>query len=157
MIVGAARLGVVILEVEGCVSRAKVEPGETEAQNWVNHSQPLITGSDPATLGAWARFTTATIWTSCGLRSRIRQLITRPYFTTNYGSAYLGDSAVLMQEIEDESVNLVVTSPPFALTRKKVYGNKEDDEYVEWFMPFAAQIRRVLRQDSSFVLDLGGA
>ncbi|MEK7707882.1 MAG: DNA methyltransferase, partial [Verrucomicrobiota bacterium] len=62
-----------------------------------------------------------------------------------------------MQEIEDESVNLVVTSPPFALTRKKAYGNKEDDEYVEWFMPFAAEIRRILKQDGSFVIDLGGA
>lgn len=84
-------------------------------------------------------------------------MITRPFYTTNYGSAYLGDSALLMQEIEDESVNLVVTSPPFALTRQKAYGNKEDDEYVEWFMPFAAEIRRILKEDGSFVIDLGGA
>jgi site-specific DNA-methyltransferase (cytosine-N4-specific) len=84
-------------------------------------------------------------------------LITEPYFATNNGSAYQGDSSVLMQEIEDESVNLVVTSPPFALTRKKAYGNKDDDEYAEWFMPFAAQIRRILKEDGSFVLDLGGA
>ena len=62
-----------------------------------------------------------------------------------------------MKEIPDESINLVVTSPPFALTRKKAYGNKEDHEYVEWFMPFANEIRRILKQDGSFVLDLGGA
>lgn len=62
-----------------------------------------------------------------------------------------------MKGIPDESINLVVTSPPFALTRKKAYGNKEDHEYVEWFMPFAKEIRRVLREDGSFVLDLGGA
>lgn len=62
-----------------------------------------------------------------------------------------------MKEIPDDSINLVVTSPPFALTRKKAYGNKEDHEYVEWFMPFAKEIRRILKEDGSFVLDLGGA
>jgi DNA modification methylase len=82
---------------------------------------------------------------------------TEPYFTTEYGKAFLGDSSELMQEIPDESINLVVTSPPFALTRKKAYGNKEDHEYVEWFMPFAKEIRRILKEDGSFVLDLGGA
>jgi DNA modification methylase len=82
---------------------------------------------------------------------------TEPYFTTEYGKAFLGDSSELMKEIPDESINLVVTSPPFALTRKKAYGNKEDHEYVEWFMPFAKEIKRVLKEDGSFVLDLGGA
>ena len=82
---------------------------------------------------------------------------TKPYFTTEYGKAFLGDSSELMKEIPDDSINLVVTSPPFALTRKKAYGNKEDYEYVEWFMPFAKEIRRILKEDGSFVLDLGGA
>jgi site-specific DNA-methyltransferase (cytosine-N4-specific) len=82
---------------------------------------------------------------------------TEPYFTTEYGKAFLGDSSELMKEIPDDSINLVVTSPPFALTRKKAYGNKEDHEYVEWFMPFAKEIRRILKEDGSFVLDLGGA
>lgn len=80
-----------------------------------------------------------------------------PYYTTELGAAYLGDSSQVMKALGDESVNLVVTSPPFALTRKKAYGNAEDDEYVDWFMPFAAEIRRVLKEDGSFVLDLGGA
>jgi site-specific DNA-methyltransferase (cytosine-N4-specific) len=80
-----------------------------------------------------------------------------PYFTTEYGKAFLGDSLELMKQLSDESINLVVTSPPFALTRKKAYGNKEDHEYVEWFMPFAKEIRRILTEDGSFVLDLGGA
>jgi DNA modification methylase len=82
---------------------------------------------------------------------------TKPYFETDYGKAFLGDSLELMKELPDESINLVVTSPPFALTRKKAYGNKEDHEYVEWFMPFANEIKRVLKTDGSFVLDLGGA
>jgi len=135
------------------------EAGERVAALGVSAApvEGLPPGGSPTTLDAWARSITGTIWTSCGLRSTLRQLITEPYFTTNYGKAYLGDSAVLMQEIQDGSVNLVVTSPPFALTRKKAYGNKEDNQYAEWFMPFAAQIRRILKEDGSFVLDLGGA
>lgn len=84
-------------------------------------------------------------------------MLTEPYYTTEYGKVFLGDSLELMKDLPDESVNLVVTSPPFALTRKKAYGNKEDHEYVEWFMPFAEEIRRLLTEDGSFVLDLGGA
>jgi site-specific DNA-methyltransferase (cytosine-N4-specific) len=85
------------------------------------------------------------------------EMTTPPYYSTDYGCAYLGDSSELMKELPDNSVNLVVTSPPFALTRKKAYGNADDDEYIEWFMPFAREIKRVLKEDGSFVLDLGGA
>ncbi|MGH7951745.1 MAG: DNA-methyltransferase [Limisphaerales bacterium] len=84
-------------------------------------------------------------------------MLTKTYFETDYGKAFWGDSLELMKELPNESINLVVTSPPFALTRKKAYGNKEDHEYVEWFMPFADEIRRILKEDGSFVLDLGGA
>lgn len=45
-------------------------------------------------------------------------MITEPYFTTEYGKAFLGDSSELMKEIPDDSINLVVTSPPFALKAK---------------------------------------
>jgi site-specific DNA-methyltransferase (cytosine-N4-specific) len=55
------------------------------------------------------------------------------------------------------SVALVLTSPPFALRRRKAYGNVEPSEYMEWFWPFAEEIHRVLRPDGSFVLELGGA
>jgi DNA modification methylase len=82
-------------------------------------------------------------------------MLKRPYYKTEYGAAYLGDSSALMKKLPGESVNLVVTSPPFALTRKKAYGNAEDHEYVEWFMPFAREIHRVLREDGSFVLVVG--
>jgi site-specific DNA-methyltransferase (cytosine-N4-specific) len=54
-------------------------------------------------------------------------------------------------------VNLVFTSPPFALQRQKDYGNKDQSEYVDWLAEFACGVRRVLRKDGSFVLDLGGA
>ncbi|WP_447972816.1 DNA-methyltransferase [Nitrospira sp. Kam-Ns4a] len=80
-----------------------------------------------------------------------------PYYRTELGAAYLGDALQLVSKLPDNSVNLILTSPPFALTRKKEYGNFSADEYVEWFMQFAKDFYRVLKNDGSFVLDLGGA
>ena len=86
----------------------------------------------------------------------LRQCRTPVYGTRN-GACYLGDSLELLQEIPSESVDLVLTSPPFALLRKKAYGNKDQDEYVDWLCEFGSEVRRVLRRTGSFVLDLGGA
>lgn len=80
-----------------------------------------------------------------------------PSYVTSQGAAYVGDSRDLLEELSDDSVNLVLTSPPFALLRKKSYGNKEQSEYVEWLASFAEIVYRKLREDGSFVLDLGGA
>ncbi|MEW6543312.1 MAG: site-specific DNA-methyltransferase [Nitrospirota bacterium] len=81
----------------------------------------------------------------------------KPYYRTELGTAYLGNALELVRKVPDNSVNLILTSPPFALTRKKEYGNFSADEYVEWFVEFAKEFRRVLSEDGSFVLDLGGA
>lgn len=70
---------------------------------------------------------------------------------------YLGDSLNLIQSIQDDSINLILTSPPFPLTRKKEYGNESAEKYIEWFLPFAHEFKRVLAENGSFVLDLGGA
>lgn len=80
-----------------------------------------------------------------------------PAYSTSKGAAYFGDALELMESIPDDSINLVITSPPFALLRKKEYGNAEQDDYVEWLTQFAKKIRQKLRADGSFVLDLGGA
>lgn len=84
-------------------------------------------------------------------------LRTPPAYTTDRGAAYCGDSRELLRELPDASVNLVVTSPPFALQRKKEYGNEEQHAYVDWLTEFAREVRRVLADDGSFVIDLGGA
>lgn len=81
----------------------------------------------------------------------------KPFYQTSSGSAYLGNSLDLIKQIENESIDLVITSPPFALQRKKEYGNVEQNEYVEWLMDFTSEIKRVLKASGSFVLDLGGA
>ncbi len=80
-----------------------------------------------------------------------------PAYLTNWGAAYRGDSLDLLAALPDSSVNLVLTSPPFALQREKEYGNKAQAEYVAWLAQFARLVHRKLKDDGSFVLDLGGA
>lgn len=82
---------------------------------------------------------------------------TAPVYITSLGAAYQGDALELLEELENESVNLVFTSPPFALQRQKEYGNRKEAEYVDWLIQFAALVKKKLRADGSFVLDLGGA
>lgn len=78
-------------------------------------------------------------------------------YTTSHGKAYLGDSLALMKKVADGSFNLVLTSPPYALHFKKEYGNADQGEYIRWFVPFAHEIKRLLKDDGSFVIDIGGA
>lgn len=80
-----------------------------------------------------------------------------PLYTTDRGAAYVGDSLELLGDLPDASVNLLFTSPPYALHFKKEYGNASKQEYVEWFLPFAREIHRVLAPDGSFVLNIGGS
>jgi site-specific DNA-methyltransferase (cytosine-N4-specific) len=80
-----------------------------------------------------------------------------PAYSTRQGKAYQADARDILPHIPDNSVSLVLTSPPFALRRQKEYGNVAAGEYVDWFWPFAVEIHRVLRPDGSFVLELGGA
>jgi DNA modification methylase len=83
-----------------------------------------------------------------------------PYqvYSTDFGTAYCGDAVETLQSVcEDESADLVVTSPPFALQRPKEYGNHPSATYVKWFQPFADAFWRVLKPTGSLVIDLGGA
>ena len=80
-----------------------------------------------------------------------------PFYETPSGAAYLGDSRELLKGIPDASVNLVFTSPPYALHFKKAYGNVSKCDYVDWFLTFAREIHRVLTDDGSFVLNIGGS
>jgi site-specific DNA-methyltransferase (cytosine-N4-specific) len=69
----------------------------------------------------------------------------------------VGDSLRLLADLPDNSVNLVITSPPFALQRQKEYGNHDQADYVDWLAQFGRLVHQKLRADGSFVLDLGGA
>ena len=81
----------------------------------------------------------------------------KPLYHTAKGQAYVGDSLELLAELPGASIDLVMTSPPFALRRQKTYGNVEETEYVDWIKPFGKEVFRVLKKGGSFVLDLGGA
>jgi DNA modification methylase len=81
----------------------------------------------------------------------------KPLYCTKQGRAFVGDALTLLTELPDESIDLVMTSPPFALRRQKSYGNVEETEYVKWITPFSKDVFRVLKRSGSFVLDLGGA
>ena len=61
-----------------------------------------------------------------------------------------------MKEVKDNSIDLICTSPPFALLRKKSYGNVSSHEYVEWFLQFAREFQRILKPEGSLVIDIGG-
>ena len=81
----------------------------------------------------------------------------RDFHETSLGRIVRGDSIDVLASRDDASVDLIMTSPPFGLVRKKDYGNVEADEYVEWFRSFAVEFRRVLKNDGSLVIDIGGA
>lgn len=78
-------------------------------------------------------------------------------YRTHMGEACVGDSLKLLSKLPAESIDLVITSPPFALQREKEYGNENQDNYMDWLLQFAGPVKRVLKQTGSFVLDLGGA
>ncbi|MEB6410654.1 MULTISPECIES: DNA-methyltransferase [Enterobacter] len=81
----------------------------------------------------------------------------KPAYTTDLGAMYIADSLEMLESIPDDSLNLVMTSPPFALQRKKEYGNHDQEEYIDWFMSFATLVFKKLKDDGSFVVDFGGA
>lgn len=78
-------------------------------------------------------------------------------YHTNFGQAWLGDSRSLLKHVPDSSIDLVFTSPPYALQKKKEYGNRDAEEYIKWFRPFALELFRVLKESGSLVLVIGGA
>ena len=65
-----------------------------------------------------------------------------------------GDCLKALKPIPDGSVDLIVTSPPYADSRKSTYGGIHPDNYVEWFLPIGAELFRVLKNDGSFVLNI---
>lgn len=86
-----------------------------------------------------------------------RLLRLEPAYRTSLGAMYAQDALQVMAELPPDSVDLVLTSPPYALHFKKEYGNAEKEAYVSWLRPFAREIKRVLHPAGSFVLNIGGS
>jgi site-specific DNA-methyltransferase (adenine-specific)/site-specific DNA-methyltransferase (cytosine-N4-specific) len=66
----------------------------------------------------------------------------------------LGDCAEELKNLEDNSIDLIITSPPYADQRKQTYGGKHPDHYVEWFLPISEQLLRVLKPSGTFILNI---
>lgn len=82
----------------------------------------------------------------------------RQFHKTARGKIFHGDSLLLFdKKVRPESVDLIVTSPPFGLVRKKQYGNVDAHEYLEWFKPFGEAFKKALKPNGSLVIDIGGA
>ncbi|MBA3673554.1 MAG: site-specific DNA-methyltransferase [Chitinophagaceae bacterium] len=67
---------------------------------------------------------------------------------------FLGDSRTELKKISDNSVDLIITSPPYADQRKGTYGGIHHDKYVDWFLPISKQLLRVLKPTGTFILNI---
>ena len=66
----------------------------------------------------------------------------------------LGDCLDVLKTLPDNSVDLIVTSPPYADQRKSTYGGISPDKYVEWFLPITKELKRVLHPKGTFILNI---
>ncbi|MCI5740636.1 MAG: site-specific DNA-methyltransferase [Lachnospiraceae bacterium] len=81
-------------------------------------------------------------------------------YSTTFGKCITGDSIDVLNTLEDNSINLIVTSPPFSNQRKKKYANFDEvpqSEYVEWLLQFARSAYNKLAPDGSLVIDIRSA
>lgn len=78
-------------------------------------------------------------------------------FKTKLGSIVHDDSLKYLKKVEDNSLDLIITSPPFALTRKKAYGNEQGDAYMVWLKEFGEIFYKKLKDEGSLVIDFGGS
>lgn len=79
-------------------------------------------------------------------------------YVTQHGKAVCGDALSEMpMRVSDQSLDLIITSPPYALVEQKSYGNESEETYGDWFMPFAHLFKRKLKPQGSLVINWGGA
>lgn len=67
---------------------------------------------------------------------------------------FLGDCRDELLKLEDNSIDLIITSPPYADARKNTYGGVHPDRYVGWFLPIAKELLRVLKPSGTFILNI---
>jgi len=79
---------------------------------------------------------------------------TLPGFTSELGRIIHGDCLSVVSTLREECIDLIITSPPYADNRKKSYGGVPIKHYVEWFLPISDQLKRVLKPEGSFILNI---
>lgn len=79
-------------------------------------------------------------------------------YETDYGCYYLGAFESVIDNLELEGkVQLLLTSPPYPLNKKKKYGNMLGDEYLNWLYGLAPIFSRLLTHDGSIVIEMGNS
>ena len=66
----------------------------------------------------------------------------------------LGDSCEELKKLPDNSIDLIITSPPYADARKSTYGGIHPDKYIEWFLPISQELLRILKSTGTFILNI---
>lgn len=74
--------------------------------------------------------------------------------TIGSSDIYLGDALEVLQEFKKDSIDLIVTSPPYADSRKNSYGGVSPDKYNQWFLPICKELLRVLKPEGTFILNI---
>jgi site-specific DNA-methyltransferase (cytosine-N4-specific) len=125
---------------------AAARHGFSSLSEYVRHLHELMSAADEPPSSAK------------GLATQYPASLVQRFHRTALGTIYKGDSlGYLFHTAPAKSVDLIMTSPPFGLVRKKSYGNEDADYYCDWFRPFAEGFRRVLKDNASLVIDIGGA
>jgi hypothetical protein len=126
------------IEVGGPESMAKVDPIRSPAET-SGQSQALSDGGPNAPMIPADRIA----------------------YTTERGVMYRGMAENILASAEGNRyrgrVQLILTSPPFPLNRKKKYGNRQGKEYCDWLAGFAPLFRKLLKEDGSLVVEMGNA
>lgn len=65
-----------------------------------------------------------------------------------------GDCLTELKTLPDSSIDLIFTSPPYADNRKKTYKGIPTGAYVNWFLPISLELKRVLKNDGTFILNI---
>lgn len=73
---------------------------------------------------------------------------------SSWNTYLVGDCKSALKNIPDNSVDLIVTSPPYSDSRKNTYGGIHPDKYVDWFLPRSNEFLRVLKKDGTFILNI---
>ena len=79
-------------------------------------------------------------------------------YETSNGTMFYGDSLNVLPYLINKGIRtkLIMTSPPFALIKKKEYGNEDSEDYIDWFMQFVPYFKQILEPTGSLVIDIGG-
>jgi DNA modification methylase len=80
--------------------------------------------------------------------------MTNTFFNDSQAAILEGDCCEILPTLSEDTVDLIITSPPYARARKKQYGGAAHEEYVQWFLPIAQELLRVLKPSGTFILNI---